>query len=168
MALDNEDLMPPTSRFAVTLETIGAALAPLCETVRYFLRLPEEENKDKVLYVEFESPLTLENESLESSQRSWLSFKVVVYGYITEPDSRVLANFIHEVADRLYTPSIIQNCYSAFGPNNGFSIERLTVAEIGFGEEYGQFKIVLECLMHHPDISEPVEFDRTFPLLLED
>lgn len=151
MPVDNTAYVPPVSRFNTLLTAIGTALTPIVEVVRYTLRLPDEETEDKAVYVEFEAPLVLSNESIESNQRSWMPFKVAVYGLINDPDTRVLSDFIYEVATTLFTPTNIVNYRNAFSTDNGFSIERLTVAEIGFGTDFGQFKIVLECELHNPD-----------------
>ena len=151
MPIDNGAYAIPSSRFRTLITAIGTALTPIVETVRYTLRLPDDEPDDKVVYLEFEAPLVLENESIESSQRSWLPFRAVIYGYVNEGDTRTLADFIYEISKTLFTNANIITYRDAFAANDGFSIERLTVSEVGFGNDFGQFKIVLECLLHAPD-----------------
>jgi hypothetical protein len=151
MPVDNATYLPASSQFRTVMTLIGTTLTPIMQTVRYFLRLPEDETSDVVAYIEFESPINLVNESIESSQRSWMGFKVVVYLYITEGDTRTMADLIHRVATTLFAPAAIVSYRNAFSTDNGFSIENLTVTEVGFGVEYCQAKIVLDCMFFHPD-----------------
>ena len=130
---------------------IGDAISSKVEVVRYFLRLVDEETEDKVVYIEPGVPITIINESIESNQRSVMSFPVIVWGYINESDTRILDDFMDEVTKALFTTTQIANYRDAFATGDGFSIERATFTEIGLGEEYCQFKLVLECMFHHPN-----------------
>lgn len=149
MPLDNTALLPPASRLRTVLTTIGTEIAPIFETVRYELRLPDDEPDDLVAYVEFEAPLVIVNESIQGSQRSWMPFKVLIYIYINESDSRILADLIEHVTETVMTDSAQTNYRNAFGTAIGFSVEQINIAEIGFGEEFCQAKLALEILMHH-------------------
>ena len=149
MSLDNTALLPPSSRIRTVMTKIGTELTPIVETVRYFLRLPEEETDDLVAYIEFSPPMTIVNESLQSSQRSWITLPIVVYLYVNESDTRILADLIEHATETLMAASAITNYRNAFSTDVGFSIEKITVAEVGFGDEYGQVKLIIEVLMHH-------------------
>jgi len=141
--------MPPASRLRTVMTKIGTELTPIVEVVRYFLRLPDEETEDLAAYIEFDAASTITNESIEGSQRSWMPFRVLVYLYINEKDTRVLADLIERVTMRLMTESAIENYRNAFGQDVGFSIEQISLSEVGFGDEFGQAKLTIEVLMHH-------------------
>lgn len=151
MPLTNLNLMPPESNFRKVLTAIGDELTPIVEEVRYSLRLPDDETADLVAYIEFESPLTVINESIESSQRSWMPLKVLVYLLINESDSRILADLLEHVSKTLFAQPAVQRFYNAFGTWDGFSIEQFSVTEVGFGEDFCQAKITLEVLFHNSD-----------------
>jgi hypothetical protein len=147
----NPSFTPPVTRLHTAVNAIGTALTPIVEIVRYFLRLPDEETFTKVVYIEFVAPIVMENESIESNQRTWSTFNIAVYGVIFEKDVRILADFIEEVENTLFKPANVTSYYNAFASWDGFSIDRLTVSEVGFGENYGQFKMLLECSLFAPN-----------------
>lgn len=151
MPLDNTGLLPPSSRIRTVMTKIGTELTPIVEAVRYFLRLPDEETNDLVAYIEFSPPMTIVNESIQSSQRSWMVLPIVVYLYINESDTRILGDLIEHATKTIMAPTAITNYRNAFATDIGFSIEKITVAEVGFGDEYSQAKLVIECLLHHED-----------------
>jgi hypothetical protein len=135
------------------MTAIGTAVAPKVEVVRYFLRLPDEESEDKVVYIEPDVPAVLINENLDGYQRSVMPFRVKLYGYINEPDTRVLIDFVHEILDALNTPTARESFRVAFAPSSydGFTIEQVTLGGMGFGEEYGQFEMTIETMVNHPN-----------------
>src|SRR3990167_5550785 len=126
----------------MAMEAIGDELDDIVEEVRYKLRQPLDENLDKVVYIE-PGVSELVIESIEGGQRSYLPFRVSLYGYINESDSRIGADFIEEVITELTSENAADNFREAFASGDGFSIDSFENVTPNFGDNFFMFTMTI-------------------------